>query len=242
MTNQVTSPEIPGREARASGFLSDLPDAQADRLLSESIRLDVPPGGVVYRDGDTAQCFVVVRGLLRSFMNSPDGRQINFRYGKAGDVIGLASVIGVSPPLTVQAMSSTSVIAVRVNTLRQMLATDPMVARACAEELTRQLRRALADVAESAFMTVRQKLARQLLDLAVHSAGSELVVKASHQELADAIASSREVISRTLREMREDGLIGTGPDRGIVLRDAAGLAREAEGQAASEDGRTGPAR
>jgi CRP/FNR family transcriptional regulator len=214
------------REGLGGGFIFDLPEAQADRLLSESIRIDVPPGSVVYREGDAARCFVVVRGLLRAFISSADGRQVTFRYGKSGAVMGLASVIGEPPPLTIQAMTASSVVALRVDLLRRMLAMDPAVAKVCAEELTRQLNEALRDVAHSAFHTVRQRLARQLLDLAIESNGARLVAPVSHQELADAIASSREVVSRTLHEMREDGLIETGHDRVVVLLDVDGLASE----------------
>ncbi len=216
------------RDGLKTGFLLDLPAAQADRLLSESVRMDVPAGAVVYRDGDAARCFVVLHGLLRSFMSSRDGRQVTFRYGKAGAVMGLASVIGEPLPLTIQAMTTTSVVAVRTDTLRRMLTTDPDLARVCAEELTRQLNQALEDVAQSAFLSVRQRLARHLLDMANESDGPHLVAQVSHQELADAIASSREVVTRTLHEMRLAGLIETGHDREVVLLDVGGLAQELE--------------
>jgi len=220
------------RGIRAKGsravFLLALPQEQATRLISESIEMDVPAGAVVYREGEVARCFVVERGLLRTFISSHDGRQVTFRYGKSGDVVGLASVIGDPLPVTIQAMTSSSLMAIRVDTLRRMLATDVAVARACAEELTRELNKALEDVAQSAFHSVRQRIARQLLDLAAESGGPELAAQVAHQELADAIGSSREVITRVLHEMRADGLIDSGADRVVVLRDLTELAREAD--------------
>jgi len=228
MTDRNKDLDELSREGLAGGFVFNLPSAQADRLLSESIRIDVPPGSVVYRVGDAARCFVVVRGLLRAFISSTDGRQVTFRYGKPGAVMGLASVIGEPPPVTIQAMTPSAVVALRVDLLRRMVETDPIVARVCAEELTRQLNSALADVAQSAFHTVRQRLARQLLDLATESDGPRLVAPVSHQELADAIASSREVVSRILHEMREERLIESGHDRLVILLDVDRLARELE--------------
>jgi CRP/FNR family transcriptional regulator, cyclic AMP receptor protein len=238
MTDRTGALDELSREGLAGGFFFDLPPGQADRLLSESIRIDLPAGGVVYREGDAARCFVVVRGLLRSFMSSRDGREVTFRYGKNGDVMGLASVIGDPLPVTIQAMTSSAVVAVRVDSLRRMLETDPLVAQVCARELTRQLNQALEDVAQSAFHTVRQRIARQLLDLAVESDDSRLVAHVTHQELADAIASSREVVSRSLHEMHEDGLVDTGHDRLVVLIDVAGLAREVEAGPEATTGQT----
>lgn len=227
MTHRVRTLDDLAGAGTDAGFLFDLPEAQADHLLAESIRLDVPTGAVIYREGDAARCFVVVRGLLRAFVSSRDGRQVTFRYGKSGDVMGLASVIGDPPPLTIQAMTPASVVALRVDTLRAMVGNDPVVARVCAAELTRQLHQALDGVAQRAFHTVRQRIAGQLLDLAVDVDGL-LVAEVTHQDLADAVGSSRVVVTRTLHELAQGGLVETRHDRAIVLLDARGLTREIE--------------
>jgi CRP/FNR family cyclic AMP-dependent transcriptional regulator len=221
------------REGFASGFLFELPREQAQLLLAESIRMDMPAGAVIYRAGDPARCFVVVRGLLRSYMTSLDGRQVVFRYGKLGDVMGLATVVGDPGPVTIQAMASSSVVALRVDTLRHMVSTDPLVAQACAREISRQLDHAINGIAETAFNSVRQRLARQLLDVAdaPDVPGGHVVARISHQELADAIASSREVVSRTLHQMRREGLVRTG-ERSIALLDVHRLADEVEARPA----------
>jgi CRP/FNR family cyclic AMP-dependent transcriptional regulator len=122
-------------------------------------------------------------------------------------------------------MTSASVVAFRVATLRRLIATDAGVASACAEELTRQLYRAMGDISEQAFASVRQRLARHLLDLASMGAGSHLVVGASQQELADAVASVREVVTRNLHELQAEGLIDIARDE-IVLLDPDRLAGE----------------
>jgi CRP/FNR family transcriptional regulator len=87
-----------------------------------------------------------------------------------------------------------------------------------------RLRRRDADaLAGTVFGSVRQRVARHLLDLAATQQRDQaLVARVSQQELADAVGSVREVVTRVLRGMREDGLVRTGPD-GIHLLDAAGL-------------------
>jgi CRP/FNR family transcriptional regulator len=68
-------------------------------------------------------------------------------------------------------------------------------------------------------------VARQLLDLAVHQDDGTLVARVSQQELADAIASGREVVARALRELRQAGFVNVSRN-GIVVRDALGLSEE----------------
>ena len=211
--------------AMQRGFLSTLPGRAGWALVGRAIRIDVPAGAVVYRNDETPRLIIVVTGLLRVFLSSFDGRQVTVRYVRSGDVAGLALVVGGPGPMNIQAMTAASVLSLRVDDLRQLLATDPAVARACAEELTRQLYRVLQDLSDQSFLTVRQRLARRLLDLAALDEGLDLVVHASQQDLADAIGSVREVVTRTLGEMRSDGLIDTARDE-IALLDPLELASE----------------
>ena len=125
-------------------------------------------------------------------------------------------------------MSTTSVVALRVDSLRAMVAADPVVARTCAEELSKQLFRAFDEVAANAFRTVHQRVARHVLDLAAPEEGL-LVARVNQQEVADAVGSVREVVARALRELRERGLIETARDKIIVL-DPLRLSQEASGR------------
>ena len=205
------------------GFLFALPREAAERLLAEAILINLPAGALVYRDEESPRLIVVVRGLLRVFLTSADGRQVTVRYVRSGDVAGLALVVGGPAPESIQAMTSALVLAFRVDTLRALLATDPGVARACAEELTRQLYRALGDISEQAFLSVRQRLVRQLLLLATAGPDAELIVHAGQQELADAIGSVREVVTRNLHQLHEEGLIDISRDV-LTIRDPVALA------------------
>lgn len=218
------------RDGLRGGFLAALPRAAADRLLGEAIRVNVPAGSVVYRDEERPRLLVVVSGLLRIFVSSVDGRQVTVRYAHSGDVAGLALVVGGPAPMSIQAMTPSLLVALRTSTLVEMLRSDPGVARACAEELGRQVHQLLVDVAEQAFLPVRERLIRQLLLLGDRGAGRHLVVSASQQELADAIGSVREVVTRSLHQLQEEQLVQVGR-AGILLLDPLRLAEEAGFQA-----------
>lgn len=208
-----------------SGFLATLASDVRERLLAEAVRIYVPAGVLVYRADERPRVVIVIHGLLRIFLSSSEGRQTTVRYVRSGDVAGLALVVGGPGPMSIQAMTAATVAALRVDTLRLLLATDPGVARACAEELTRQLYRAFDEISEQAFLSVRQRVIHQLLDLASPGAGPTLVVHASQQDVADAVGSVREVVTRTLGELRGEGLIETSRDV-IVLRDPIKLAED----------------
>jgi CRP/FNR family cyclic AMP-dependent transcriptional regulator len=206
------------KDAIDAGFLGTLPVEAAARLLDEAVRLDIPAGSVIYRDEEDPRSIVVVGGLLRVFMRAPDGRQVTVRYARPGDICGLALTIGGPAPLSMQAVTDATVAALHLDTIRQLLRDNVEVASAVAGELTNQLYEALDEVAGNAFLSVRQRIARHLLDLATErQAGHRLVAHISQQELADAVASVRTVVSRTLQEMRREGLIETSRDEIVVL-------------------------
>jgi len=215
------------REHRANppGFLANLPPAAAARLLEDAIRLDVPAGGTVYRDEERPRAIVVLDGLVRTYLSAPDGRQVTVRYARSGDIVGLALVIGGPAAVSISALTGTSVVALRIDVLRQLLETDAAVARACAEELARQLGQAINEIAQQAFLGVRGQVARQLLDLAIPGPDGALVARITQQGLADAIASSREVVTRAVHELRQAGLVETAHEV-VVIRDPLGLADE----------------
>jgi CRP/FNR family transcriptional regulator len=74
------------------------------------------------------------------------------------------------------------------------------------------------------FWPVRRRLGRHLLDLAVdEQQGTVLLVRASHQELADHVGTVREVVARTLAGFRAAGHIANDAE-GIRVLDPHALA------------------
>jgi CRP/FNR family cyclic AMP-dependent transcriptional regulator len=222
-------------EAITHGFLGSLPEAGAAELVADALEIDVPAGGEIYQGDEPPRAIVVLDGLLRLYHRSADGREVTIRYARGGDVLGLALVLGGPAPVAIQALTGARVMALRISVLRRVVERDPAVARACAAELARQLVAAFDEIADQAFLTVRQRVARQLLDLATHRPDGTLVARVTQQELADAIASTREVVARAIRDLRRAGLVAASR-KGIVVSDPVGLREEATGGPVSGPG------
>jgi CRP-like cAMP-binding protein len=76
-------------------------------------------------------------------------------------------------------------------------------------------------LADGLFLSIRARVARHMMDLAVSHDGA-LVVAEGHQEIAEAIGSVREVVSRTLVQLRDEGVVDRRGGE-TVLRDPAAL-------------------
>lgn len=214
-------------EALTGSFLGRLPPEVVERLRSEGERADYPAGTTIYRAGSDPRTMLVVRGLIRVYMTSPEGRQVTVRYARAADVLGIAVLVGGPANVSVQAVAESSLFRISSRALTGAAQRDARVAWAMAEELNRRLYETLQQTAVNAFGSVRQRVAVHLLDLAssqLHPSGG-MVARVSQQELADAVGSVREVVARVLRDLRVAGILTTSSDSVLIL-DAARLHSE----------------
>jgi CRP/FNR family cyclic AMP-dependent transcriptional regulator len=83
-------------------FLGRLPRDVVDELVADGQRTDYPAGSTIYREGAAPREVLVVQGLLRVFMTSPDGRQVTVRYAREADVLGIAVMVGGPANVSVQ--------------------------------------------------------------------------------------------------------------------------------------------
>jgi CRP/FNR family transcriptional regulator, cyclic AMP receptor protein len=199
--------------ALASSHLGSVPPALLAELTRDATLLRVAAGSPIHRDGDTAvHLEVVVSGLIRVFLTAPDGRTLTVRYCRPGQIMGALSLFreSFSMPATTQALVDSELLALRPATVRLLAERDPQLAVALLHELSERASSFVAEISRGAFSTVRQRLCRHLLDLASEAqSGRELFIGATQQELAEAVGSVREVVVRTLRELRAEGIVQT---------------------------------
>ncbi len=208
-------------EAVAKSMLAAFPPTLRETLVQDAFRIEVPAGTTLYYEEDEPRCGLVITGLIRVYMTSPDGRQITVRYARAGDLLGIAAIVGGPAPTSVQILTDAALLMLNIQTLQRSGQTEPKVGWLMAQEVTRRLYDTLEALAGNTFGSLRQRVARHLLDLAAsRQQGRDLVVKVTQQELADAIGSVRPVVARIIREFRTAGIITTSSDGIIVLKPA----------------------
>lgn len=206
--------------------MAAFPEPVVARLLVGAREAVVPAGALFYRGAhreETVKVGLVVSGLLRTFRRSPDGRQVTLRYAYESSVIGLPTALGHDAAVDSEALVSSRVVILDPHTFRTVAAGEALVAWAVAVYLAGVVAEAGEMLSADLFLPVRGRVARHLLDMALHD-GGRLVVRASQQDLADAIGSVREVVARAVR-----GLIAAGylerRGRDLVIRDPAALHR-----------------
>jgi CRP/FNR family transcriptional regulator len=225
------------RLALSRSNLRDLPGDVLDELMATARRIRIPAGSLTHWEGEPAPFLeLVISGVVRVFVTAPDGRTMTIRYCRPGALIGAASLFA-SPyamPAPTQALVDAELLRLSPAAARRAAARDARVAQAFLSELSERVLSFMWEIPGSAFATVRQRVARHLLDMASERVPepasaprprSELTVNVSQRELAEAVGTAREVVVRVLRELRQDGVVRTGRDQ-IVIADPARLIQE----------------
>jgi CRP-like cAMP-binding protein len=230
------------QDAWSESCLANVASAVADRLLDGSQLVQLAAGDAFHRAGDppgSVSLALVVDGLLRIYRRGPDGRQVTVRYVTAGGLIGLAVVLSDGDadgggdrdgwvPLGAAALDGeclreSVLLELRPECFQSAIRHEPEVAPALCRYLYQELIEAQQTLSGDMLLPVRSRVACHLLNLAERHE-RELVVRATPQHLAAAVGSVREVVSRVLRHMEQNGLVQRR-SRHLVLVDSAGLHR-----------------
>ncbi|MCR9151037.1 MAG: Crp/Fnr family transcriptional regulator [Rhodobacteraceae bacterium] len=198
-------------------------DSAARARLEALQPMALPKGAALFHPGDAARGFaVVLSGRIEVFLIGPNGRDI-LLYGVEPGGTCVQTTLGLlgGEPYTGEALTVSDcelVLIPRAAFLDLMdgsAAFRGFVFSAFAERM-----QAMMHLLERvAFQRIEARLAQALLDRA-----EAATVRATHQDLATAIGSAREVVSRRLDAFARQGLVAT--ERGIVtLRDPDALAR-----------------
>jgi CRP/FNR family transcriptional regulator, cyclic AMP receptor protein len=210
------------------GFLGRLTPDLVEQLVQSSHSALYPVGTVLPPAPQGLGPALVLAGRLRFYLSAPDGRQLTVHYAQPGDIIG--TVIRDQSHVTarLEVLQPTTLLHLDDDHVKCLVARNVALANAMLEETLERLRAVYRMLAARAFTSVRARVARDLVELADMSGGLSrgTHLSVTHQSLADATGTVREVVARAIRDMRHESMIATDVD-GITILDPTALKRAA---------------
>lgn len=204
-------------------FLAELSAGGASRLLAATRHVTLPPQTKVIEQGDEVSgVYLVEAGSLRVYYISSEGREGTLYWIDAGQSCILALNCLFSR-LTYPAWVETDQVETRVaivsgDAYRELYLVEPALQRFTFETLTTRLFELMTLIEETSSLGLEQRAAALLL----RRSGDGQVLETTHELLAHHLGSSREVVSRVLRNIARSGVIRLSP-RSITIVDAARL-------------------
>lgn len=206
-------------------FLARLETEDRAALLALGRTLDFAPRMVLLHQHEpSSHVLFLVDGWTKVTASAANGYEALLALRGPGDIVGeSAALTGRSRSATVTALEPVRAVAVERERFRDFLGRSPAVSFALLGLTADRTRAADRRRLEFASMSVRERLAVLLLDLArTHGRrtpdGVEIAVPLSKQELAGSVGASREMVQRLLKELREKDVVVTGRRTMLILR------------------------
>jgi CRP/FNR family transcriptional regulator len=195
-------------------FLSLLEEPKRRQVLAGSRRITSPAGSTAFVPDAPDYAAVINSGLVRVYVGDGGGRQATAFYRHRGELLTIGLVSRPAIDLYVQAVTEAELTSLDVNLLRTFMDRDLEVSRALLINFSTLLAHSTRIIAVRSLGDITVRLAFDLLDRACANQllSGKLVVRASQQQMADSIGSVREVVARSLRKLRDDGIIATAPN------------------------------
>src|SRR2546425_11713495 len=119
-------------------------------------------------------------------------------------------------------MEDSNLLVIRREDFQVILQQSPGIALALLRELSRRLRRVDEKVGSLVLLDVNGRVAQLLLELADEAGSERITRRLTHHTIAQMIGSSRETVSRTMRDLVEKGYIAVSR-KDITIRDRPSL-------------------
>jgi CRP/FNR family transcriptional regulator len=208
---------------RRTVLFGDLDDAPLGALAYRAVERRLARGEVLFNAGEQARgLYVVVSGALRAFRMSLDGREQVIHVEREGATIAEVPVFDDGPtPSTVAAETDSVVLFIDKRDVRRLCLEHPGIALAALKLLAGRLRRCSDLVATLSLQDVGQRLARFLLAESAARGERSFDLPLTKEQIAQRIGSVREVVSRALTRLQNDGLVAVDGHRVTIVDEAA---------------------
>lgn len=182
----------------------DAPDGLVEELLSAARRQSIPSGVHVYTEGDSCQMFLfLLSGDIRIYKTGAGGREITLYDIGAGEtcIVNASCILSGAPaPANALTQSGCDALLLPAPVFRGLTARHEVVRNYVFRVLAGNLANVMALVEEVAFDRMDERLMEYLLEKS-----EDGVLHTTHQKLANDLGTSREVVSRILKEFERKG-------------------------------------
>ena len=205
--------------------LGKLTATQKQRLVSLAVRRVLERDKSLFWQGDHwTNVFLIASGQLRAVIRSADGRSYVVSTWEKGEEFWAHGLFDGEPaPSTLEAVQESVIYQWEGEAVLQILFENPEAIRALLARQTRLIRKRRDTISDLAFQPVTGRLAKLLLErvpASEDSAQRDLTL----DQIASMVASSPEVVCRTLYQLQRDGLLQVTRAT-ITLHDRAALER-----------------
>ncbi|MBK7791690.1 MAG: Crp/Fnr family transcriptional regulator [Betaproteobacteria bacterium] len=198
--------------------MAPLTEATLRSIAASGVVRSYARNTVLINEGDQGDSlFIVLSGKVKVFASNAAGKEVVIDFHGPGEYVGEMSLDGSPRSASVITMEPTSCAVVSRAQFRDFILAQPDFALHLIERLIHRARLATENMKSLALSDVYGRLVRLLTSLAVEENGRQTVPeKLTQQDIAERVGSSRDMISRLMKDLVAGGYLAV-EDRSITL-------------------------
>lgn len=182
-----------------------------EALAAQGVSRRYRRGALIIQEGETGDSlYIVQQGKLRAFLADGHGKELTLGVYGPLEYVGEMSLDGGPRSANVEALEPSNCAVITRQVLLDYIAAHPEFALEMMARLIRRARMATESARSVALIDVYGRLVRLLNQMALEpdaQGARRLNERVTHQQLAQHLACSREMVSRLLKDLETGGYI-----------------------------------
>lgn len=185
-------------------LFAELGPDDSQLLTERCVVRSFPKNTILMNEGDeTDSLYVITSGKVKVFVSDENGKEIILNILGPGEYFGELALLDDSPrSASVMTLEDSRFSVISRSDFQQCLVDYPDIAMSLIRALAQRIRSLTDNVRSLALMDVYGRVARTLLDLAADKDGKlEIEQRLTHQDIANMVGASREMVSRIFKDL-----------------------------------------
>ncbi len=191
-------------------LFANLDNDELEELGSKVITRQYPRNTIILNEGDTSDSlYLILSGSVKIFLGNEDGKEVILNTQGPGEYFGEMALLDPAPrSASVITTEKSKLSIISKQDLEAFLRQHPGTMLKILQHSFKRLRALTDTVGSLALLDVYGRVARLLLQLAEEEDGVKVIKEEmTQQDMANRIGSSREMVSRIMKDLRTGGYI-----------------------------------
>jgi CRP/FNR family cyclic AMP-dependent transcriptional regulator len=190
-------------------LFASLPPAALDEVRRLAVVRSYPKRTIVASEHDPGErLYVILSGSVSIYMSDEKGRQIELDQAGPGDFFGVMIFDGGPHSASTVTLEKTRLAVFSRADFQGLMEQYPVIAMGLIHKLIRRLRVATGNIRSLGLLNVYDRIVELLLEeFAGEGSMPGAGLKVTHQEIANRVGASREMVGRILRDLARGGYI-----------------------------------
>ncbi|MCB1800248.1 MAG: Crp/Fnr family transcriptional regulator [Gammaproteobacteria bacterium] len=197
-----------------------LTDEERDTIERHAVLKHYRKQTVIIERGDDANALYILRsGRSKAYVANDKGKEIVLSEQEPGAVLGELALLADMPrTASVMTLEDSEFLVLSRHSFAECLKEHPNIAFNLISSLARQVQTLTESVTDFALLDVYGRIAKILTDSSVEEDGLQITPKLTHQQIADRVGASREMVSKILKDLRIGGYLDVKGKRYVLQR------------------------